>query len=220
MSVQIENLIKTFHQNQIPIPVLKGLSAQIQDGEIVAIIGESGAGKSTLLSILAGLDDADSGKLVIDGVDLLSLSEKQKTVFRGQHIGIVFQQYHLIPHLNVLENVVLPLEIQGASAGQEKALSLLNELGLSQRSSHFPRQLSGGEAQRVAIARALITEPKFLLADEPSGSLDSETGQKVMNKFFEVVRKHKTTTILVTHNPELAQKCDRTLKIANGILSV
>lgn len=218
MSVVITDLSKTFKQGEISIEVLKNLNATIQQGEVVAIIGESGSGKSTLLSLLSGLDVTDSGSIVIDETDMTKISEKKITQFRAKNISIVFQQYHLLPHLNVLENVMLPADILGQSNAKQNALDLLKDVGLDHRLSHFPSQLSGGECQRVAIARALITKPKLLLADEPSGNLDTKTGDSVMNAFFDVVKNNNITTILVTHSEHLAFRCQRVLRLEGGKL--
>lgn len=217
MSLQLSNVIKSFQQGENKVEVLKGLNAEVKQGEIVAILGKSGSGKSTLLSVLAGLTKVDQGQYSLNGHKLESLSEDEWSDFRSQNIAIVFQQYHLVSHLTALENVTLPLEIQGQSAeAQAKAKKILEDLGLGHRLDHFPKQLSGGESQRVAIARALIASPKLLLADEPSGNLDVTTGDSVMKLFFEVVRKNKITTLLVTHNEELARMCDRILRIQDG----
>lgn len=218
MGVEIQNLQKNFYQGETKIEVLKSVSAQIQKGEIVAIVGESGSGKSTMLSLLSGLDRADSGAIIVDNTDMTKLSEKEMTGFRAANISIVFQQYHLLSHLTALENVMLPAEILGQKNIKEDATKLLTDMNLSHRLNHFPSQLSGGESQRVAIARALITKPHLLLADEPSGNLDTKTGDSVMNSFFEIVKKHNITTLLVTHSEILAQKCQRTLKLINGVL--
>ncbi len=218
MSVEIKDLKKSFFQGESQIEVLKNVTTQIQTGEIVAIVGESGSGKSTLLSLLSGLDRADTGSIVIDNTDMTTLSENQMTAFRAKYISIVFQQYHLLSHLTALENVMLPAEILGQKNIKEDAIKLLEDMGLSHRLNHFPSQLSGGESQRVAIARALITKPHLLLADEPSGNLDTRTGDSVMNSFFEIVKKHNITTMLVTHSEILAQRCQRTLKLINGVL--
>lgn len=216
MSLVIEDLRKVYQQGDEKIEVLKGLSAQIQPGEIVAVVGRSGSGKSTLLSLLAGLEYADAGRILVDGTDLCRLGEKELTDFRAKHISIVFQQYHLISHLTALENVMLPLEILHRPDADKKARALLEELGLGHRLDHQPSKLSGGECQRVAIARALIVEPQILLADEPSGNLDVETGDKVMDLFFDVIRRHKTTTLLVTHSDTLAARCQRELRLDHG----
>ncbi len=218
MSLEIEKLQKSFHQGETELQILKDLQCHISSGEVIAILGESGSGKSTLLSLLAGLDRADAGSIVINGVDTQSLTEEQLTAFRSHNIGIVFQQYHLVDHLTSLENVMLPLEINRVANARSRAEAVLEELSLAHRMSHFPTQLSGGECQRVAIARAIVTEPKILLADEPSGNLDSHTGEKVMGVLFDVVKKHRMTTILVTHSEQLAKLCERRLKLIDGKL--
>lgn len=215
MSVKIENLRKIYHQGNTTIEALKGVDASVTTGELVAILGASGSGKSTLLGLLAGLDDPTGGRILVDGTDLYSLSDKARTIYRAQHISLVFQQFHLLPHLTALENVALPLEILG-TPNSTKAEALLTAVGLGERMHHLPSQLSGGESQRVAIARALITEPKLLLADEPSGNLDAETASSVMDLFFRTVREKKITCFLVTHNEELAARCDRVLRIKGG----
>lgn len=218
MSLVLNQVRKGFHQGETEIQVLKGLNASIEPGQVVAIVGQSGSGKSTLLSLLAGLERADSGEILVDSVNLVPLSEQQITLFRAQNIAIVFQQYHLIAHLTALENVMLSLEILKMDNPRERAEEALRELGLGHRLNHFPSQLSGGECQRVAIARALVVKPKILLADEPSGNLDIHTGDKVMDVFFDIVRKHKITTILVTHSEALAKRCERVLRLEEGQL--
>jgi len=218
MSLQLSNLNKSYQQGDTKIQVLKTLNAKIEPGEIVAIVGQSGSGKSTLLSLLAGLERPDQGKIEVDGQDIAGLREEMITAFRAQKIAIVFQQYHLVSHLTALENVMLPLEILGRAEAEGKARAALKELGLEHRLEHFPSQMSGGECQRVAIARALVVEPKLLLADEPSGNLDIQTGDKVMDVFFEVARKHKMTTVLVTHSEQLAKRCQRILTLREGHL--
>lgn len=218
MSLYIKNLQKSFHQGEDRVAVLNGLNADIKNGEIVAIVGQSGSGKSTLLSLLAGLDQADQGDVVVDGVNISTMNEKQVTDFRGQNIGIVFQQYHLVSHLTALENVMLPMEILGKADAEKQAVDLLKEMGLEHRLHQFPSRMSGGECQRVAIARALAVRPKILLADEPSGNLDIHTGDKVMEIFFKAAQKYQITTILVTHSEGLAQRCQRTLRLSEGKL--
>lgn len=218
MSLILKDLKKGFHQGEVSIQVLDGLNASIKEGEIVAIVGQSGSGKSTLLSLLAGLERADSGEILVDQQNLALFNEHQMTAFRARNIAIVFQQYHLVAHLTALENVMLALEIQKMKDARPRAEEALKELGLGHRLNHFPSQLSGGECQRVAIARALVVQPKILLADEPSGNLDAHTGEKVMAAFFEIVRKYKITTILVTHSEILAKKCQRTLNLSDGLL--
>lgn len=218
MSLTLDQVRKSFRQGDVQIEVLKGVNAEIKDGEVVAIVGQSGSGKSTLLSLLAGLDKPTSGKISVRGKEVSGFNESQMTEFRAQNIGIVFQQFHLMSHLTALENVMLPLEILGTADIETKAKKVLNQMGLGHRMDHFPNQLSGGECQRVAIARALVVEPQILLADEPSGNLDIETGEKVMDVFFKVVKESKITTILVTHSNELASRCDRKLVLTHGVL--
>lgn len=218
MSLILKDVKKSFRQGETNIEVLRGLNTKIEPGQIVSIVGQSGSGKSTLLSLLAGLERSDSGEILVDNINLAPLSENEMTLFRAQNIAVVFQQYHLIAHLTALENVMLALEILGMEDAKNRAEDALKELGLGHRLNHFPSQLSGGESQRVAIARALVVKPKILLADEPSGNLDTHTGDKVMDVFFDVVKKHKITTILVTHSESLAQKCERTLHLQEGQL--
>ncbi len=216
--IQVENLKKSFKQTENAIEILKNLNLNVKKGEKVGILGQSGSGKSTFLSLMSGLDSPDSGDIIINGVSTTKLTEKEWTQFRAKNISIVFQQYHLIGHLTALENVMLPLEILGESekTATERATTLLDEVGLKTRATHFPSQLSGGESQRVAIARALITRPNLLLADEPSGNLDQETGQKVMSLFFDITAKYQTTTLLVTHNEQLAARCDVIYRLTQG----
>ncbi|MDG0817174.1 ABC transporter ATP-binding protein [Bdellovibrio svalbardensis] len=218
MSLILNDVRKSFHQGDVEIQVLKGLNVNIEPGQIVSIVGQSGSGKSTLLSILAGLERADRGDILVDKANLVPMTEQELTLFRAQNISIVFQQYHLIAHLTALENVMLALEILKMENPRVRAEEALRELGLGHRLEHFPSQLSGGECQRVAIARALVVKPKILLADEPSGNLDIHTGDKVMDVFFDVIRKHKITTILVTHSEALAKRCERTLRLEDGQL--
>jgi len=218
VSLALKEVKKSFHQGESEIQVLRGVQTEIQPGEIVSIVGQSGSGKSTLLSILAGLERADQGEIIVDKVNLMNLTEAELTLFRAQNIAIVFQQYHLISHLTAVENVMLALEILRIEDPQSKAEAALKELGLGHRLNHFPSQMSGGECQRVAIARALVVRPKILLADEPSGNLDTHTGEKVMDVFFEVVKKHNITTILVTHSEALAKRCQRSLRLVEGHL--
>jgi putative ABC transport system ATP-binding protein len=218
MSLQLLDVRKSYQQGDLALQILKGINVEIKTGEIVAIIGESGSGKSTLLSLLAGLDKPDAGQILISGDDITGMDQKRMTEFRGRKIGIVFQQFHLLLHLTALENVALPLEIANDPFAEIKAKEMLSQVGLSNRLNHFPSQLSGGECQRVALARALVGQPEILLADEPSGNLDIKTGQQVMNIFMDVVRRNKITTVLVTHSLELAERCDRKLKLADGVL--
>jgi len=200
------------------LEILKGITLEIKSGESVAIVGASGSGKSTLLGLLAGLDEASSGRVVIDGTDLGELDEDGRALFRGQHIGFVFQSFQLLPALTALENVMLPLELQGQGDAREQAEHFLQRVELEPRMSHYPRQLSGGEQQRVAIARAFATKPAILFADEPTGNLDTRTGTHVVDLLFELNREEGTTLILVTHDQSLADRCERRLCLDAGAL--
>ena len=210
--LDVQDLSKGFALGGQQIQVLQQLNLQLSQGERVAILGPSGSGKSTLLGLLAGLESPDSGDIVLQGQSLSALNQEALTRYRARHLGIVFQQFHLMRHLTALENVLLPLEITGAAAASSR------QVGLSHRMHHFPHQLSGGECQRVAMARALSTEPPLLLADEPSGNLDVETGEQVMTLLFDVLKQHQSSLILVTHNPEQATRCDRRLSLQHGQL--
>jgi len=216
MSLKISGLKKSYGTLENRISILKGLDLEVGRGKIVAILGQSGSGKSTLLSLLAGLDTPDEGSIEISGRNILTLPRSEMNRWRGEKIGIVFQQFHLMPHLTALENIELPLDIHGRNTAGAKLL--IEEMGLGSRAHHTPQKLSGGECQRVAIARALAMEPDLLLADEPSGNLDQETGEKVMEAFFRQARKHQTTTVLVTHNKELALRCDQRFTLSHGQL--
>lgn len=220
MSLQLVQLQKSFRQNNEKIQILNGVDLTVEKGQLISIVGQSGSGKTTLLSLMSALDSADQGQIIIDGQDISKINEKEKTNFRAKNLSIVFQQYHLMPHLTALENVMLPLEILQIAKADEQAKEMLTQLGLAHRMDHLPNQLSGGECQRVAIARALVVKPKLLLADEPSGNLDVKTGESVMNTFFEIVKKFSITTVLVTHSPELAQRCQKVYRLNNGKLTL
>ncbi len=215
-AIELTQIVKTFSHPTGEIKVLDGISLSVERGETLAIVGQSGSGKSTLLSLLAGLDHPTSGTVMMLGERIANLRGDALISFRAKHLGIVFQQFHLIPHLTALENVELPLRIQGVRDYRLKALKALDDVSLKNRSGHLPRELSGGECQRVAIARAMVHIPEIILADEPSGNLDTDTGEKVMSLLFEVAKKHNSTLILVTHNSELAALCNRTLKLSRG----
>jgi putative ABC transport system ATP-binding protein len=216
--LRIRDLHKEFPQAAGSLVVLRGLDLDVARGETVAILGASGSGKSTLLALLAGLDVPTRGSIEVAGHDLGALGEAQLAAFRARHVGIVFQQYHLLGGLSALENAALPLELLGAREAPERARAVLEQVGLGERLDHFPHQLSGGECQRVAIARALIAQPALILADEPSGSLDADTGEVVASLLFELVEKHATTLVLVTHHEPLAARCDRRLSLRGGVL--
>ena len=216
--LKVHRACKSFQQGNHRVDVLEHLSMHANAGEKVAILGPSGCGKSTLLSLLAGLDKPDVGTVEIDGHDLSKMSEDERSKTRSEKLGIVFQQYHLMRNLTAIENVGLPLEILGKADYADRARIALKEVGLSHRVAHFPSEMSGGECQRVAIARALVTRPSLVLADEPSGNLDQKTGEEVMDLLFNLCKEHKTTLILVTHNQELADHCDRALLLKGGAL--
>ncbi len=200
------------------LTLLEGIEFTIKAGEAVAIVGASGSGKSTLLGLLAGLDTPTSGRVVIDERDLFSLDEDGRAELRGAMIGFVFQTFHLLPNLSALENVMLPLELADRGDAEQEARTVLERVGLGARLHHYPKQLSGGEQQRVAIARAFATRPKLLFADEPTGSLDSATGERVIDLLFEINRERATTLVLVTHDEVLAGRCDRHLELDAGRL--
>ncbi len=217
--ISLKKISKTYFQGSQKIEVLSQLSLELESNKSVAILGQSGSGKSTLLTILAGLDHPELGEVLIDGQNLAKLSQDELSQFRSKTMGIVFQQYHLMNNLTALENVGIPLELQKVSHYESAAREALKMVGLSHRLAHFPSQLSGGECQRVAIARAIVSEPKIILADEPSGNLDDKTGKEVMNLLFKLCRDRGQTLILVTHNHELAKSCDKTLMLKGGKFS-
>ncbi|MBQ5640018.1 MAG: ABC transporter ATP-binding protein [Bacteroidales bacterium] len=212
--IQAQDIVKSFGQLQ----VLKGINFSVEKGKIIAIVGASGAGKSTLLQILGTLSTPDSGSLIIDGVDVLKLKGDEISSFRGKKLGFVFQAHHLLPEFTALENAMMPALIAGTSAKEAriKAEKLLCQLGLEERLSHKPSELSGGEQQRVAIARALINDPAVLFADEPTGNLDSVTKQEIHNIFFSL-RDKGQTIVLVTHDEHLAQMCDSCVRMQDGL---
>jgi len=197
---------------------LQDINFDIEAGSSVAIVGPSGSGKTTLLGLCAGLDGASSGTVVIHGIDLNGLGEDARALLRNQYVGFIFQNFQLLPTLTALENVMVPLELRRATDVKSKALALLEKVGLSNRASHYPSQLSGGEQQRISLARAFSNSPKLLFADEPTGNLDRETGQKVEQLLFDLNREAGTTLVLVTHDLELAAKTQRILRLKGGKL--
>ena len=213
--ISFNNISKSFTQGSKKIDVRKDINFELDEEGLIALVGKSGSGKSTFLSLLAGLDSPDSGNIVLGEETLTSLSESELTQFRAQNIGIIFQSFNLVNNFTALENVLLPLEVLKADNAMEKAKQMLSKVGLSDRMNHFPSQLSGGECQRVAIARATVTNPKIILADEPSGNLDPETGERVMDILFKTAKDLDQTLILVTHDMELAKKCDAVYEIKN-----
>jgi putative ABC transport system ATP-binding protein len=214
--VRAEGVTKQVATPDHVLTIVKDASFDVREGEAVAIVGASGSGKSTLLGLLAGLDVPTSGKVHIAGEDLFALSEDGRARLRGRMVGFVFQSFQLLPALTALENAMLPLELSGGADAQGRARGVLERVGLGERLGHYPRQLSGGEQQRVAVARAFVTEPTLLFADEPTGNLDSATGEHVIDLLFEMNRERNTTLVLVTHDAELAKRCDRRLHIAAG----
>jgi len=198
------------------LTILHEISFQLAPRESVAIVGASGSGKSTLLSILAGLDTPSDGTVRLDGIDLFALDEDARAAVRGERIGFVFQSFQLMGHLSALENVMLPLELRGERHARALATEMLGRVGLGQRLGHYPKLLSGGEQQRVALARAFVVRPALLLADEPTGSLDHATGESVMQLMFELNREIGTTLVLVTHDPRIAERCDRQIRLEAG----
>jgi putative ABC transport system ATP-binding protein len=216
--LQAQQLTREVSSPEGSLTILDDVSFAINAGESVAVVGPSGAGKSTLLALLAGLDLPTRGYVKLSGTNLSSLDEDGRALLRAENVGFVFQSFHLVPSLNALENVMLPLELAGHEEARKAARELIEKVGLADRWSHYPSQLSGGEKQRVAIARAFATEPTVLFADEPTGNLDSRTGATIMNLMFELNRSSSTTLVLVTHDQALADRCDRILALEAGRL--
>lgn len=214
-----ENVGKTVQMPHQTLTILEHINLRVQSAESLAIVGESGSGKSTLLGLLAGLDVPSSGSIALMDKKLETLSEDERAGVRAAHVSFVFQSFQLLPNLTALENVMLPLEIANGKQVQERARDMLNKVGLGQRITHYPNQLSGGEQQRVALARAFVTEPAILFADEPTGNLDTHTGEAIADQLFELNASRNTTLILVTHDLKLAQRCQRTVTMTAGQLS-
>lgn len=216
--IRLHNVIKRFRQGEADIAALDGVSLEVPDGEFLAVMGPSGSGKSTLLHLIGGLDSASSGEIEIRGTRLSAMSDDAVTLFRRRHVGFVFQFFHLLPSLSVEENVALPLLLDGHRLGsvREKIDAVLSRIGLEARRRHRAAELSGGEMQRVAIARALIIEPTLLLADEPTGNLDSRTGEQILELIRSVVKERGRTTIMVTHDPKSASYGDRVVAMKDG----
>ena len=216
----VDALTKFFLRGERKIEVLRGIDLRVAPGEILSIVGRSGAGKSTLLHILGTIDTPSSGRIDIAGQDLAVMSPRELAAFRNRMVGFIFQFHHLLPDFDALENVMLPALIAGLSRREAgaRAKELLDAVGLSARSGHLPGELSGGEQQRVALARALVLSPRLLLADEPTGNLDSKTGAEIHELFLSINQRHGTTMVIVTHNPDLARRAPRTLAMADGRL--
>ena len=218
MVVEVRELAKRVHNGGEPLTILHEISFAVAAGETVAIVGASGSGKSTLLSLLAGLDLPSSGTVALAGEDLGRLDEDARAVLRGRVLGFVFQTFQLLPSLNAIENVMLPLELAGAANARAEAQHWLQRVGLAHRLRHYPKHLSGGEQQRVALARAFAPGPRLVLADEPTGNLDAATGHQVIELMFEINAERGTTLILVTHDEEIAARCSRRLRMHAGQL--
>jgi putative ABC transport system ATP-binding protein len=214
--IEVRNAQKVIQNGARRVEILKGISLTIPAGQFVAIVGASGSGKSTLLGLLAGLDSPSSGEIWLDGVPIHNLDEAQLAAVRGSKIGFVFQSYQLIPTLTALENVLLPFELNASGNGLDKARSLLASVGLAERMEHYPIQLSGGEQQRVALARAFVVEPPIVMADEPTGNLDSTNGRLVLDLLLDRNKRAGTTLVLVTHDPEVAATADRKIVLRDG----
>ncbi|MBS1913148.1 MAG: ABC transporter ATP-binding protein [Bacteroidetes bacterium] len=219
--VRLRDVTKTYEMEGKPLSVLRGITLDVEQGQIVAIIGSSGAGKSTLLHIVGALDAATSGNVMVAGRQLDGMKPTELADFRNRHIGFVFQFHHLLPEFTALENVAMPLLIRGVSMrpALAQASEYLNLVGLLERATHKPAELSGGEQQRVAVARALIPQPDLVLADEPSGNLDSENGERLHDLLWEISRRERRTFIIVTHNADLADRADRVLHMRDGLLT-
>lgn len=214
--IEIKNITKTVRSGADDLTILADVSLEIPDGQFVAITGASGSGKSTLLGLLAGLDSPSSGEILIDNENITTMNEDGLARLRSDKLGFIFQSFHLIPSLTAFENIMIPLEIRGEKDAKERATQLLEEVGLTNRGHHYPNELSGGEQQRIAIARAFANNPKILLADEPTGNLDSRNGQHIFELMTALHDNKKTTLILVTHDQELAERAERQIRLRDG----
>ena len=215
-AIRLEDVRLSLPGTAGPVDILQGLDLSIKAGDAVGVVGPSGSGKTSMLLVLAGLENATSGLIEIDGIDVTHMDEDALALFRRERIGIVFQDFHLVPTMTALENVAIPLELAGVADAHERARVQLEAVGLGHRLTHYPSQLSGGEQQRVALARAFVIEPAILLADEPTGNLDQATGKAIVEILFELQARRGTTMILVTHEPALADRCDRTVHLVDG----
>lgn len=214
--LKTRSLKKYYNQSEVIVKAIDGVDISISHGEFVAIVGSSGSGKSTLLNMLGGLDRPTDGSVLVDGKDIFSFKDEELTIFRRRKIGFVFQAFNLVPVLNVYENIVLPIELDGNEVDEDYVNEIINALGLGEKVSSMPNQLSGGQQQRVAIARALATKPSIVLADEPTGNLDSKTSQDVIGLLKVTGKKFNQTIVIITHNEEIAQTADRIIRIEDG----
>ena len=216
--ITLSNLTKMVTSGTEELTILDDVSLAIPEGQFVSLTGASGSGKSTLLGLIAGLDSPSSGRIMIDGDDVTAMNEDGLARLRSEKIGFVFQSFHLIPSLTAFENILIPMEIAGTANAKSRAAELLDEVGLSERGHHYPNELSGGEQQRVAIARAFANQPKILLADEPTGNLDSRNGQHILELMEDLHRQRSITLVLVTHDPSLASKAQRQIVLSDGMV--
>lgn len=216
--LETKDLKKTYGTGEAKVEALKGINLAVEKGEFVSIVGTSGSGKSTLLHMLGGLDRPSSGSVMVDGNDLSQMSEEKVTIFRRRKIGFVFQAFNLVPVLNVYENIILPIQLDGEKIDKEYVDEIIRTLGLDEKVNSLPNQLSGGQQQRVAIARALAAKPAIILADEPTGNLDSRTSQDVLSLMKVTGKKYAQTMVMITHNEEIAQLADRMIRIEDGLV--
>lgn len=217
--LKVENLCKVYGSGEARVDALKNVSLSMQRGEFGAVVGASGSGKSTLLNCIGGLDESNSGNVFLNGRNIFAMGENERTVFRRQNIGFIFQSFHLIPELDVEQNIIFPLLLDYKKPNQERVDEILEVLGLTNRRKHLPGQLSGGQQQRVAIGRALITRPALVLADEPTGNLDSQSSQDVMDLLCKASRHYQQTVLMITHNMNLTSQADRVFQVTDGELS-
>ena len=217
--LEVQNLCKTYGSGEARVEALKNVFFSVAKGEFVAVVGESGSGKTTMFNAIGALDTPTSGKVLIDGKDIFSMPEEQLTIFRRRNIGFIFQSFNLIPELNVEQNIIYPLLLDYQKPDQKYLEEILNVLGLANRRKHLPRQLSGGQQQRVAIGRALITRPMLILADEPTGNLDTQNTSDVISLLKTMSRQYQQTILMITHNTNIASACDRVLQVSDGLLT-
>ena len=217
--LEVKSLGKTYGEGETAVQALKNVSFSVPKGQFVAVVGESGSGKSTLLNMIGALDTPSSGEIRIDGKDVLHMNDEKLTIFRRRNIGFIFQAYNLVPELNVEQNIIFPLLLDGKKADPSYLAELLHVLGLTERRAHLPRQLSGGQQQRVAIGRALITRPMLILADEPTGNLDSQNSGEVISLLKTASKRYQQTILMITHNRSIASTADRVLQVSDGVLT-